>query len=223
MAATQSSIRDSLFGDLPLEEWPSQSFLDSLHEPWITFAAARQMLASGQKDEAIGLWRGIAAMPGLESRHYAQAWHFLRSRGVPPPAEIAKTLLGVIVEVGMNDGQDLLAAYPDHTARYFNFRGRGVVWEHPDGSLDALIDDVLSAAKPILQAIAPWPDSRPAPPAAGLVRINLLSPAGLHFGQGPMNALASDPFARPAFDAATALMLRLIRCAKQAKPPEQQR
>lgn len=217
MSSSQPAIRDSLFGDLPLERWPPESFLQSLEEPWITFAAARQMLGSGQIDDAIEMWRGIVAMPNQESRHYAQAWQFLRAHGIQPPVEIAKTLLGVVVEVGSKGGLDLLAAYPDHTARYFNFRGRGVVWEHPDESLDTLIDAVLSAAQPILQAIAPWPNPRPGPPPDGFVRINLLSPVGLHFGQGPMNVLGSDPFARPTFDAATALMLRLIRCPRQTK------
>lgn len=207
---TPPAIRDTLFGDLPLEAWTASSFEHSLEEPWITFAAARETLAAGRTSEAIDHWRAIAAMPGLESRHPVQAWHFLRAHGVQPPPELAKTLLGIVVEVGMKEGVDLLAAYPDHTARYYNFSGQAIIWEHPDPSLDPAIHALLAAAEPVLQAIAPWPNTRPAAPPAGQVRINLLTPAGLHFGQGPINVLGSDPFAKPTFDAATALMQQLI-------------
>jgi hypothetical protein len=120
-------------------------------------------------------------------------------------------MLGAVIEVSMPSGLDLLAAYADHTARYFNYSGRAVIWEHPDESLDPLTDALLAAGARILQAIAPWPGPRPAAPPAGRVRINLLSPAGLHFGEGPMQVLGADPFAKPTFDAATILMQELIR------------
>jgi hypothetical protein len=206
-----SNIRDTMFGDLPLEAVPSDSQADALEEPWITFAAAREVLAAGRPEEAIELWRAILALPNLESLHYAQAWHFLRAQGAHPPPEIAKTILGVVVEVGMDRGLDLLAAYPDHTARYHNFSGRSVAWEHPDDSLDASIDALLAAGTRVLKAINPWPNPRRAAPLAGVVRINLLSPAGLHFGEGPMQMIAAEPLARPTFDAATILMKELIR------------
>lgn len=184
MDVVPSPIRDTLFGDLPLDAWPDASFAHSLEEPWITFAAAREMLAAGQRDEAIDLWRAITEMPNLESRQYAQAWHFLRSQGVQPPSEIAKTMLGIVVEVGLQQGLDLLAAYPDHTARYVNFLGQSVIWEHPDPSLDRFIDALLNAARPVLQAIAPWPNARPAAPPASQIRINLLSPCRPSFWPG---------------------------------------
>lgn len=225
MSSPHPQIRDALFGDLPLDGCPPAEFAQSLEEPWITFAAAREMLATGQTTDAIDLWRAIAAMPNLESRHYAQAWHFLRAHGAKPPEEIAKTLLGIVVEVGINDGVDLLAAYPDHTARYIHFNGRAAIWEHPDASLDPFIDELLSAAQPILQAISPWPNPRPAPPPPGIVRINLLSPAGLHFGHGPMAMLGADHIAKPTFDAATALMQQLIQyeMATKTKTNDNQR
>lgn len=211
MSSPPNDVRDTLFGDLPSEAWPPGSSELSLEEPWITFAAAREVLAAGRTDEAIDLWRAVSTMPNLESRHYAQAWHFLRQNGLQPPPEIAKTMLGVVVEVGMDRGVDLLAAYPDHTARYYNFSGRAVVWERPDDSLDAMIDALLAAGSRVLNAINPWPNPRKPAPPAGITRINLLSPAGLHFGEGPMQMIGNEPMARPTFDAATALMQELIR------------
>jgi hypothetical protein len=202
-----SNIRDTLFGDAPLNAWPSQ---DLTGEPWATFIAARKALAAGRKAEAIELWKRITKMPDLESRHYLQAWHFLRAQGIRPHEEDAKKLLGVVVEVGMKEGLDLLAGYADHHARYFNFSGKAVIWEHANKSLDPFIDALLAGGLRILQRIGPWTDPRPAAPPADEIRMNLLSPAGLHFGQGALRSFPADPLAKPAFDAAVALMQQLI-------------
>jgi hypothetical protein len=40
--------------------------------------------------------------------------------------------------------------------------------------------------------------------------VSLLTPSGLHFGQGPLGALSTDPMAAPIFEAGTALMLALV-------------
>src|SRR5205807_133590 len=97
-------------------------------------------LAQSEPSKAVDFWKQILAAPKLESRHYLQAWHFLRQHGSRPREEFAKTVLGVVVEVGMPEGLDLLAAYLDRSARYFNYSGRAVVWDHPDTSLDNYIN-----------------------------------------------------------------------------------
>ncbi len=204
------SIRDTLFGDLPLDQWPPAGAPGGISEPWASFVAAREALGSNRQNDARDHWKRIVATPGLQSRHYLQAWHFLRQHGVGPDAAQAKTLLGVVLEVTMERGLDLLAAYPEHTARYYNFSGAGVVWERPNDSMDAAIDHLLSAGQAVLNAIGPWHEPRPAPPPAGQVRMNLLSPAGLHFGQAPFKVLMNDPLAKPVIDAGVALMQQLV-------------
>src|SRR4051812_21123452 len=89
-----ASIRDTLFGDGPIESWPAAGTEAERFEPWATFVRAREALAAGRSDEAIAMWRSITEMPALESRHYLQAWHFLRAHGAAVPAERAKELLG---------------------------------------------------------------------------------------------------------------------------------
>jgi hypothetical protein len=202
-------IRDTLFGDLPLESWPPPTNTACDEEPWRTFVAARDFLAEGRTADAVAAWRCITDMAGLESRHYLQAWHFLRACGVQPPPGRAKVLMGAVLEVPMEGGLDLLAAYPEHTARYYNYSGAGVVWEHPDGSLDSTIDALLQSGNKVLQVIGPWEKPRPPAPPPGQVRMSFLAPLGLHFGQGPFQALAADPLAKPVIDAATALMQQL--------------
>lgn len=209
------SIRDTLFGDLPLELVPPGGAPASLGEPWVTFLKARMALFEGRPAEAIDLWQQIARTSGLESRHYAQAWHFLRTQGVRPPAEIERLLLGVVVEVSLLNGLDLLAAYPDHHARYYNFSGAGVIWDHPNTSLDPAIDALLEAGRQIASMVGIWEGPRlPAPPV-GEIRVNIISPSGMHFGQGPGKAMANDPLAGPAIEAANALMQKLVAQARQ--------
>ena len=147
--------------------------------------------------------------PGLESRHYLQAWHFLRELGVDP-TDGGKQVLGVVVEVALPKGLDIVAAYADHTARYFNFSGAAVIWERPDESLDASIDDLLKNGQTVVAQISVWEEPRPAAPPAGEARINMLTPSGLHFGQAKMNLLANDDLGGAVISSATKLMQQLM-------------
>jgi hypothetical protein len=205
------SIRETLFGDLPLDFLASHS---GTGEPWKSFADAKVALDRGDRDNCIRILEGIVSQRNLESRHYAQAWHFLRQLGVTPNKS-AKELLGVVVEVGMEKGLDLLAAYPDLHARYYNFSGAGVVWERPDASLDVAIQKLLHAAQQAVNQIGPWLEPRPAPPSRGQVRINMLTPSGLHFGQASFAALAADRVGGPVVAAAGVLMKELIQKSRK--------
>ena len=80
------TIRDTLFGDMPLSEWPKDD--NATAEPWISFVKARNLLNKKDKSSAAAVLQEIAAMPGLEPRHYLQAWHFLRQIGIQPPPEM---------------------------------------------------------------------------------------------------------------------------------------
>jgi hypothetical protein len=202
-------IRETLFGDMPLDQWPRDD-VPSDTFPWSSFASARSHLAAGSESEAVATWHQILQHPGLEPRQYLQAWHFLRQHGQQPPPEIAKQVLGIVVEVAMPGGLDVLAAYADHSARYYNYSGAGVVWEHPDTSLDATIDQLLGTSRQVVAQIGPWEQARPAPPPRDQARMSFLTPSGLHFGQGPMDALSRDPLGGRVIQLATVLMRAMI-------------
>ncbi len=204
-----TTIRETLFGDLPLDQWPGPS-TDVEAFPWSAFLTARQALAEGNTAAAISEWKSIADVATLEPRHTLQAWTFLRQHGQQPDEAEAKIILGVVLEVALPEGLDLLAAYADHSARYYNFSGAGVVWEHPDDSLDDPIDDLILASADIVERIGPHDGGRPGIPPAGHVRLNFLTPSGLHFGQAPMEALSSDPMGGPILQRGAALMQALI-------------
>lgn len=210
----QLDIRDALFGDMPLESFvlPTQT---AALEPWASFARARQLADSDDTRSAAAALQGVLNMPELESRQYLQAYHFLRALGVNAPPEKTKDVLGVVVEVGMQSGLDLVAAYADRHARYYNYSGAGVVWERPTDMLDVCIDRLLKVGGSVVQKIGLWEGVRPPAPQAGHARINLLAPGGLYFGQGPLDSLSKDHLGGPVLAAAFELMQKLIALTKK--------
>jgi hypothetical protein len=129
----------------------------------------------------------------------------------------ARRVLGVVLEVGMKSGVDLLAAYADHTARYYNYSGAAVVWEAAsDGEVNQRIDDLLDAATRVIPLIGPWDGPRRPPPGKDVVRLNMLTPAGLHFGEGPAKLIGRDKMAGPVLKAGTLLMKRLTELARHS-------
>jgi hypothetical protein len=178
-------------------------------EPFQSFERARELLAAGDLPQARATLESIAVLPAMESRVRLQAWHSLREVGGQPPSSVVMDVLGVVVEVAMSDGQDFLAIYADQTAYYYNYSGAAVIWLRPDASLDKQINSVLAAARVILPLIGPWKEPRRPPPGAGNARLNILTPVGLNFGEGPLQVLDRDRNARPLLRAATGVMKKL--------------
>lgn len=197
-----TSVRETLFGDMSLVQ------LSSFSAP---FERARKFIESGDKKSAITTLQEILETDGLESRLYLQAYRFLAELGINPMPEKAKNVLGVLVEVGMKGGTDIVAGYADHHARYYNFSGAAVLWGRPDSTLDDAIDELLQAATTLAQIIGPWKEARPPAPTNGRARINVLTPSGLHFGEGPLDVLAKDKLGGPVISSAIRLMQRLTK------------
>jgi hypothetical protein len=206
------SFRETLFGDMPLSTWAGAGN----GEPWASFANAVASLERGDRTGGIDALRAIVLQPGLESRHYLQAWCALRELGVLPAADLAKHVYGVVVDVPVSDGLDSLAAYEDRRARYVNFSGAVIVWEAPDSRMDDYLEELLAAGRKLAKLIGPWEGTRPALPP-GQARISLLTPSGLHFGQAPLAAFTQDAMAAPLLDAATRLMQSLIRLTEASR------
>jgi hypothetical protein len=209
-------IRNTLFGDVPLSELVKAHPKVQLTEPWASFHRARDLRDAGDMAGAREAVRRIVTMPDLETRVFLQAWHTLREVGDTSLPERPKEVLGVVVEVGMPKGLDIVAAYRDHRARYFNYGGAGVLWERRDDSLDGLIDELLAAGTVVAQVIGPWTQARPPEPKNGNARINLLTPSGIHLGQGPVEALTQDAMGGPILSAAFGLMKRLVELKRES-------
>lgn len=205
-----AELREMLYGDVPLAEWKAREPAGNELEPWSLFEAARRAIAKGDTHAAVHALRYVADDPQAESRHLLQAWGSLRALGVVPPAGVANRAHGVVLDVHLDAGLDTLAAYADHRARYFNHGGKVIVWEASDTIVRQRTDDLLRLGQVIAEATGPWGKPRPQPPPVGHVRISVLTPGGLHFGQGSFDELSRDKMGGPAITAGTRLMRALV-------------
>jgi len=139
-----------------------------------------------------------------ESRIKILAYHQQRASGHQPSK---KELLAVIVEVGLENGLDVLASFKDGTARYINQSGKMLIWETTDDSIaNAITNNLFANSETIVNQIGIWDKPRLPQPPTGKVRITFLVSDGLYFGEGPIAVFFSDPLASPALTKATELM-----------------
>lgn len=118
-----------------------------------------------------------------------------------------KELLAVIVEVGLDEGLDVLASFNDGTARFINHTEKILVWETTDdAAANKITSDLFASSQNIVNQIGAWNKPRRPNPTKGIVRITFLVSDGLYFGEGPMNVLLNEPMASPALTKATELM-----------------
>lgn len=145
--------------------------------------------------------------PQADPRARLLACNQLRSRGLPTGPQ---TLLAIIVEVGLDDGLDVLASFVNGTARYINYTEKILVWETTtDPAVNKITEELFVSGRQIISQIGPWDQPRLPHPEKGNARISFLVSDGLYFGEGPMNVLFEDPMAGPALVKATELMLQL--------------
>jgi hypothetical protein len=168
-----------------------------------------QRLLFSEPPDVSGLSR-LAGDASEEGRIRYLAFARLREAGVPVKP---KVLLGVIVEVALNDGLDTLAAYSDGGVRYINHSGRIAVVEGVD-SFRPLVNRLFDVAAPVVARIGPWDKPRRPPPGKGNLRLSFLVSDGLYFGEGPREVLERDALAGPIFREATALLVKVVASAK---------
>lgn len=145
----------------------------------------------------------LAADTAMESRVRALAATKLQSLGGAKPKP---ELLAVIIEVGMDNGLDVLAAFGDGTARYLNQAENAIIFDAPNETSNELIGKLWHHGINVVNKIGPWDKARLAPPTAGTVRLSFLVSGQLFFGQGPMDVFFGDPMAGPVLHSATQLM-----------------
>ncbi len=171
-------------------------------------------------EKDVGLWgtllaeqadktalRRVANDEANEGRVRAVAFNRLRSLGetVPP-----KHLLGVIVEVPLQKGLDVLAAFSEGGVRYLNQSGKVAIFEGQGNPVERLAKELVAVSQPIVNKIGPWDKNRLPPPKAGNVRITFLVSDGLYFGEGPFAVLQQDSMAGPVLSKATQLLQRAV-------------
>ncbi len=198
-----ADLRELLFADLSAAR--AREVFGHVSAPIVALADASE--AHDASAAAVALAQLDAANP--ETRVRLQAFALARAAGVAPDAD-AKDVFGVVVDMGLAEGLDTLAAFADGSARYFNHSGAALVWDPPDMTVGQLARALLDAAAAIAIMTGTLDGPRPAAPGSGQAMISVLTPGGIHFGVGPADALANDPWAGPVITAATELMAHLI-------------
>jgi hypothetical protein len=148
----------------------------------------------------------VANEASQEGRVRYLAYAKLRALREPVPA---KVLLGVIVEVPLAGGLDVLAAFSEGGVRYVNQTGKLAVFEGV-AALQPLVQRLFAASEPVVARIGPWEQSRRSPPKAGNVRLTFLVSDGLYFGEGAMSAMQREAMAGPVIQRATELLQTVV-------------
>lgn len=76
----------------------------------------------------------------------------LRDQGLWPNGEMALLAQGVVMEVPLDTGKDVLAVYRDGTARFFSHAGAVLVYEGRDRRCDRLCQQIIAAADQVVSA-----------------------------------------------------------------------
>jgi len=200
-----TELRELLFGDVPIEEWAGSS----PDMPWIHFQDAEHAMARADVPAAEAALHAVLDTPALEPRQYLQAWSCLRQLDRDALTGLPERLVGVVLDIPLEQGWDTIAAYDDHTTRYLNQGGGVIVWDVDDPTMNALIDALLDATRPLLATVGVWESARPAL-TAERARISMLTAEGLHFTEGTFEKIAGDPATAQVFAAGAALMSALI-------------
>jgi hypothetical protein len=163
----------------------------------------------GPKQDAEAI-RKIAENQSEESRLRVLAYNWLRAHQLPVPP---RQLLGVIVEVPLEGGLDVIAAYPDGRVRYINQTGKLAVFEGGPAEVEQKAKALVSSALPAVDRIGPWDKKRLPPPRKGNVRMTFLVSDGLYFGEGPFAQMQREPLAAPIIQNAGELLQLVVNAA----------
>ncbi len=151
----------------------------------------KSMLSSRPKLKSV---RMTAQQPELPARLRILAFNYLLKKGELP---VKKELLGVILEAGVDDGLETLAAYTDYSVAYIDSRGGIKTWATLETGIRERLVNYFASAATLAEQLRPSDKPRFPPPFAGMARITLLLSDGRYFGQGPGNNLTRDVISGP--------------------------
>lgn len=149
----------------------------------------------------------LTQSPSASSCQKLLAFHLLHKLHAALPQKTS--LLGVVVEVAFDNGQDTLVAYKNGHVVYIHRNGKVQAIKKADTKLSGAIHKLFQESQILMEKTQPWPEQRLGPPDPGQVRISLLTSDGIHFGQGSMKRLELNPLAGPVLTAATELLIKL--------------
>lgn len=139
--------------------------------------------------------QAIARDKNEESRVRLLAAQWLRSHGHAPEEP---EVLGVVIEVPLDDSMDTLAAYADGRVRYINQTGRAAVFEGAPADVAEQARTVVTTALPaFIKANAQKPAYAP---GAGQLRFTFLSQDGNRVTEGYFSDIVRNELAKPVLE-----------------------
>ena len=176
-------------------------------------AADWQVALFGPEDAA--KVAALANDTAAESRVRALAFAWLRAHNIATPKGI---VLGFVLEVALDQGLDVLAAYADGSVRYINRTGKMTLIE-PGASAEAAAyaRRLLAISQPVVDQLGPWDQPRRPPPAPPNVRLNFVVSDGLYFGEGPFDFMQQDGRAGPLIQEASQLLTYIVEAAESGR------
>ena len=157
---------------------------------WTLLSKAAEHVRQGEVGRAVEVLLEVARNPKMETRILLWSWAALRCLGAYPKSYEADDIKGVVIQVPMESGVDVLAAYVDGTARYVNHSGKAIVSEITDASITAIIRKLFESCKDLRGVVAA---ASPNHSVKDLVRVTLLTFNGNRFAEASMQSLASSP------------------------------
>ena len=207
-------IRELLFADLApgrlVEVLTSSTDGDTGPGGARTAALIAAATAAARGDRMATMGAVTPFLEDPETRIRLQAWRIARAVGYDPPVATAARAHGVVVEMGLDDGVDSIAAYEDGTARYLNHGGAAIVWEAQEPEVNARIEAMLHAARIVAEQTGPADGTPARPPGPGVASIAVLTDGGVHLGMGPADVFWRNPIAGPQLATALDLMRTLV-------------
>ena len=186
--ATQAGVnplRELLFADLPAAQ--ARSVFANAGDAGRTLVA---LADAADRRDAAAAQAALASAPAwnTDTRLHLQAWSLARDAGVSA-GDDAKDVLGVVVDMGLEEGLDTLAGFADGSARYLNHSGSAIVWEVPDMAIGQLVRQLLDAAAIVVVMGAPLEGDRLPPPSRGHTMLSVLTRGGIYIGAGPIESI----------------------------------
>jgi hypothetical protein len=167
--------------------------------------ATRSLFVDGTEPKVV---RAIADDRDEESRVRMLAYNWLHENAQPVPP---KETLGVVIEVPLEQGLDVLAAYADGTVRYINHMGSISVYESHPAEIAAQAKEIVATAQSMVIQQPAGTRRRQAPPTLGDVRLTALVSDGLYVGQGAFEAIATGKQTAPVLQGAQKLLDLIVR------------
>lgn len=215
-------LRELIFADESLEavarfvlEQEAQG--EEVRPTWRRLARVAAWVAQEHRGLAIEELYRILEDERDDARSCFQCWNFLRQLGEVPGPEVARRVLGLVIERSHAGRPELVAAYWDGTARWLDVKGGFRIFTDPDPSMVANIRRRLRVCRPLVEVTDASSGPRPPPPTGPRCRITVLTPAGLRMREGTWAALWDDDVTGPVLEMGGELTERLT----DASPPKE--